>query len=56
MVANLLHETRVKVTLVLSQDTQAREIINSLDSGKDIEEMIVKELMQIHRDYVTETD
>lgn len=56
MVANLLHETRAKVTLVLSQDTQPREIINSLESGKDIEELIVKELIQIHRDYITEAD
>ena len=56
MVANLLHETRAKVTLVLSQDTQPREIISSLESGKDIEELIVKELIQIHRDYITEAD
>ncbi|KAI6660953.1 hypothetical protein LOD99_13676 [Oopsacas minuta] len=56
VVANLLHETRRKVVLVLSHEKQHREIVNSLESGKEIEELIIKELAQIHHDYIAESN
>ena len=50
VIANLLSEARHRVTLVLSQDSGAREI----DSPASVEELIVKELTKIHCDYIAE--
>ena len=54
VVANLLKEIRHRVKLVFARDRDVKEIAISPDSVTEIEEVIIKELKEVHLEYIAE--